>query len=99
MCHDEDDGSCRGSPASGHQASFHPREAMDSVPMSVQLNKMPAQPETGRRRGNRGGKKARKSAAFYKLCVEFEEKGHCTIVGCEYAHGQDMLDERRMEKE
>ena len=91
--------SCRGSPASGHQASFHPREAVDSVPVSVQLNKMPAQPETNRRRGTRGGKKARKSAAFYKLCVEFEEKGHCTVLGCENAHGQDMLDNRRMEKE
>ncbi|DBA84516.1 hypothetical protein WJX77_012125 [Trebouxia sp. C0004] len=91
--------SSKGAPASGHQASFHPREAKDSVPMSVQLNKMPAQPETVRRRSTRGGKKTRKSAASYKLCVEFEEKGHCKILGCEYAHGQDMLDKRRMEKE
>ena len=85
---------CRGSPAAGHQASFHPRQALPTEPMAVQQNKMPAQAETGKRGRRRGGRARKNIQAFYKLCHEFEQKGHCTIVDCEYAHGQDMLDTR-----
>lgn len=90
---------CRGSPAAGHQASFHPRQALPSEPVAVQQNKMPAQAEAGKRGRHRGGRARKKPQAFYKLCHEFEQKGHCTVVDCEYAHGQDMLDTRNQDNQ
>ena len=91
---------CRGSPQSGHQAAFHAKQGpLHMEPIAVQLHKMPAQPEGGRRARNRAAGRNKKSAAFYKLCHEYETKGHCTIVDCDYAHGKDMLETRLQEKE
>lgn len=92
--------SCRGTPASGHQAGFRPRQAAPEQPVAVQLNKMPAQAEAGKKKGrHKGSGRNKRSKNFYKMCREFEQKGHCTIVDCDFAHGQDNLDVRIREKE
>ena len=61
---------------------------------------MPAQPDMGRKhRAKRRGGGGRNNPNHFKLCRQFAEKGHCTAVDCDFAHGKDMLDTRLQEKE
>ena len=91
---------CRGSPSAGHQVAFCPKQTAPEQPLSVQLHKMPEKPEMGKKRKkNRPHKSRAPGASHYKLCHEFQVKGHCTAVDCDFAHGQDVLDARNQERE
>lgn len=86
----------RGGPAAGHQAAFRPRHTAPEQPLAVQLNKMPNKPDMGKQRKPR---RRGSTSSYFKLCREFEEKGHCNARDCQFAHGKDMLDTRMQERE